>query len=82
MTARIVKAAGFLAALGVIGAVAIAGDDEIDRRKATEKTVAGLVVIAEATEPRLKKLERNQVLLTWCSNRTPPIPRGECPTEE
>ncbi len=79
---RLVGAAVFLTALGVIGAVAIAGDDEIERRKATEKTVAGLVEVVKAQAPRLDKLDRNQVLLDWCSNRQPPILRHECPTEK
>lgn len=85
MTVRLRKlrtVAAFVTALGVIGAVAIAGDDEIERRKATEKTVAGLVEVVKAQAPRLDKLDRNQVLLDWCSKRQPPIPRHECPTEK
>ena len=79
---RLLGAATFITALGVIGAVAIAGDTELERRKATEDTVAGLVAVVASQAPRLSKLERNQVLLDWCSTRQPAIPRHECPTEK
>ncbi len=80
MGKRIRQTAAYVTALAVIGAVAIAGNDELDRRKSTEATVAALVVLAEKTEPRLTKLERNQVLYTWCSENG--IARGLCPVEK